>query len=230
MRDLNLQNLKYVVFDWDNTLADSRPALVTIVNQVLAEYHLPPWPEASKRRCPGISFRDNFSNIFGPERAKVAYERYASLYLNRVSELVKTFPYVPEVLEIFADSQIPILIMSNKDRRLLEAELPLLFNPRLFTRIICGHEAIADKPQPDQLYYSLRGLLKPEEITPDNTWMIGDSPEDSACALAAGARALRINQPIWDEDSAPNPQIDSFRNFEEFYQYLRRELSLLAKS
>ena len=38
--DLNIKNLKIVVFDWDNTLAESRTALIYAINQVLAEYGL----------------------------------------------------------------------------------------------------------------------------------------------------------------------------------------------
>ena len=38
MTKLNLKELKAAVFDWDNTLAESRTALVYCVNQVLQEY------------------------------------------------------------------------------------------------------------------------------------------------------------------------------------------------
>ena len=76
-QSLPLKSLKYVLFDWDNTLAESRTALVTVVNQVLAEYHMPNWDIVKKRRDAKLSFRDNFPNIFGDELAPRAYRRYA---------------------------------------------------------------------------------------------------------------------------------------------------------
>ena len=75
-----------------------------------------------------------------------------------------------------------MMIMSNKDRRLMEIELPLLFDPQLFSRVVCGHEASRDKPYPEQIYYTLDGLLAPADITPERVWMIGDSPMDSKSA------------------------------------------------
>ena len=47
---LDLSKLEYVIFDWDNTLAESRSTLVLSVNRVLKEYGLPDW-EAVIRIC-----------------------------------------------------------------------------------------------------------------------------------------------------------------------------------
>lgn len=219
-QSLSLKSLKYVLFDWDNTLAESRIALVTVVNQVLAEYHMPNWDIVKKRRDAKLSFRDNFPNIFGDELAPRAYRRYAELYLQQVPSLISTFPCVPEVLEFFRCRGVPMLIMSNKDRRLLDAELPLLFSPSLFARIVAGHEAPHDKPYREHILYSLEGLLKPEEITPENVWMIGDSAQDSDCALAANALPIRIGEPIWHDDNPKDGRIKYFHDFKAFYQAL----------
>ena len=73
MEKLNLTELQYVLFDWDNTLAESRTALVATVNQVLSEYGLPSWEVSSRKRDRNLSFRDNFPNIFGPEKAAEAF-------------------------------------------------------------------------------------------------------------------------------------------------------------
>lgn len=219
---LDISKLRYVLFDWDNTLAESRTALVKVVNQVLAEYGLPAWDEVKKYRDNDLSFRDNFPNIFGKEKAADAYERYAALYWDQVPSLIKTFPGVVETLEFFRRRQIPMIIVSNKDRRLLERELPILFNPDWFLRIVCGHEAARDKPYPEQIFYALAGLLKPEEITPPKVMMVGDSSQDSRCALAANARAVRIGCPIWGENEEPQPAIEYFADFKGFYAALAK--------
>lgn len=219
---LNLMPLQYVLFDWDNTLAESRIVLVTVVNRVLAEYGMPPWEEVKKRRDNDLSFRDNFPNIFGQEKADEAYRRYAELYCQQVPELIKTFPGVRETLEFFHSRHIPMIIVSNKDRYLLERELPLLFDKNWFLRIICGHEAQRDKPYPEQIFHALDGLLSPAEITPQKVWMIGDSSQDSRCALAAHVKPVRIGSPIWAEAETPDSQINYFTDFQEFYAALAK--------
>ena len=49
-KPLPLGNVRFVVFDWDNTLAKSRPVLLYAIQQVLAEKGLPCWEEVCKKR------------------------------------------------------------------------------------------------------------------------------------------------------------------------------------
>ncbi len=217
---LNISELQYVIFDWDNTLAQSRDALVLAVNKVLREYNLPDWSQVRGKRDPNLSFRDNFPRIFGSENAVAAYERYVEIYSSEVRQHIDTFPGVKDVLNYFHKRGIPMMVMSNKDRRLMNVELPLLFKPELFAKVVCGHEAARDKPFPEQIYYTLEGLLKPEEITPQKVWMIGDSPMDSDAAQSANALPIRIGRSIWGDEGEPDSKIVYFNCFEEFYRVL----------
>ena len=73
---LNLQKVEYILFDWDNTLAESRTCLVATVNEILKKYNLPDWEQQKEKRNPNLSFRDNFPNVFGEINAKQAYLEY----------------------------------------------------------------------------------------------------------------------------------------------------------
>ncbi len=60
-----------------------------------------------------------------------------------------------------------MMVMSNKDRRLMNIELPLLFDPILV--FPCGFAVMrlsATNRFPTRYITLLKGLLKPEEITP----------------------------------------------------------------
>lgn len=221
---LNLSKLQYVLFDWDNTLAETRTALVTVVNQVLSEFKMPPLDQCNEHYDKNLSFRDNFPNIFGFEYGEKAYKRYAELYRQQVKSMLSTFPCVQETIDFFAARGIVLMVMSNKDRHLLDYELPLLFSPSIFSRIIAGHEAPRDKPHPEQAWYALSGLLKPSEITPDNVWIIGDSDMDSDCALAAGAKAIRVGRPIWNNGAELDDRILHYADFCAFLKSLKNEL------
>jgi phosphoglycolate phosphatase len=220
-QSLDISTLKAVVFDWDNTLAESRSSLVLAVNQVLSSYGLPDWEISSKKRNSDLSFRDNFKNIFGA-KADEAYKKYTAVYLQNVASHITAFPRTLETIRFFRQHHIAVMIMTNKDRRLLEYELPLLFDPKLFDNIVCGHEAKQDKPYREHLFKTLYSVLSPEEITPETVWVIGDSPQDSRCAQSAGARAIRIGDSIWkEEENTLSKDILFFDSFCSFYDALR---------
>ena len=80
MTQLDISKLRAVLFDWDNTLAESRSSLVIAVNRVLKEYHLPEWEISKQKRDTNLSFKDNFPRIFG-DKAHEAYERYREKFL-----------------------------------------------------------------------------------------------------------------------------------------------------
>ena len=221
MERLDISKLQYVLFDWDNTLAESRSSLTTAVNQVLAAYGLPDWEISKQKRNKDLSFKDNFPNVFGEDKAQKAYEEYREIYKKIVPSKISSFPYAQAVVDFFLAQGKKLMIVTNKERQLLEFELPLLYKPECFCNIVCGHEAPADKPSGEQIKFALKGYLSPEEINSQTVWMIGDSQQDSRAAKAAGAQAIRVNQSIWGEVETQEPDILYFKNFKELYEALK---------
>ena len=214
--------LQYVLFDWDGTLADNAEVVRSSVKQVLAEYGLPDWEVMKSRRDPKLSLWDNFANLFG-DHAVQAYERYLQIYKQVTPRMLKSFAGAQEVLDFLREDGVDVMIMTNKDRRLLDIELPMLYNPNMFSRIVCAHEAPRDKPYPEHIIYILRGLLTPAEINSQVVWMVGDSNQDSDCALAAGALAIRVNSPLFGNEGAANQNVNYFADFADFLTAMRKE-------
>ena len=92
MERLDISKLQYVLFDWDNTLAESRSSLTTAVNQVLAAYGLPEWEISKQKRNKDLSFKDNFPYVFGADKAQKAYEEYREIYKKIVPSKISSFP------------------------------------------------------------------------------------------------------------------------------------------
>ena len=219
MKSLNVSNLKAVVFDWDNTLAQSTPALTHSINQVLEKYNLPPWDVIKSYRNNNLSFQDNFPLFFG-KNAKEAYNLYQQIYLKTALNKIKATEFSHPLLSFFKKRNIPICLMTNKDRKLLEFELPILFDPEIFSHIVCGHEAEANKPNIAHLLKTLHSILNPQDISPQSVWVIGDSPQDSFCACNCGAQGIRIGTSLWKEDAYPPQNCLFFHSFVDFYQSL----------
>ncbi len=216
---LPIDKLKVVLFDWDNTLAESRTPLLYAINKVLEEYHMPEWNVVKSRRDDNLSFKDNFPRIFG-NKAGEAYDKYSKLYLKNVGRLISTFEGVNEVLKFLKKHNIKVMIMTNKDRKLLDFELPLLFDTNTFDKVVAGHEAPRDKPYGEHALHALDGFMEPEDINPDSVWVVGDSPQDSSCAKCVNAKAIRIGKSIWGDEQESNNNIVYFDTFCDFYQEL----------
>ena len=220
MTQLDISKLRAVLFDWDNTLAESRSSLVIAVNRVLKEYHLPEWEISKQKRDTNLSFKDNFPRIFG-DKAYEAYERYREIYKSIAASRIIAFPSAKEVIEFFKSRDITVMIVTNKERCLLEYELPLLYRKEDFAKIVCGHEAPRDKPHGDQALFALKGFINREEISPETVWIIGDSPQDSNSALEINALPIRINQSIWGDEGQKEDKIVYFSGFPEFLSALK---------
>lgn len=220
MTQLDISKLRAVLFDWDNTLAESRSSLVIAVNRVLKEYHLPEWEISKQKRDTNLSFKDNFPRIFG-DKAYEAYERYREIYKSIAASRIIAFPSAKEVIEFFKSRGIILMIVTNKERCLLEYELPLLYKKKDFAKIVCGHEAPRDKPHGDQALFALKGFINREEISPETVWIVGDSPQDSNSALEINALPIRINQSIWGDEGQKEDKIVYFSGFPEFLSALK---------
>ncbi|MBE6452789.1 MAG: HAD family hydrolase [Alphaproteobacteria bacterium] len=218
---LSKNKLLYALFDWDGTLSDNRNVVIEAMNNVLKEYNLGSWEDVRKLRNPRLSLWDNFVNFFGSQSTE-AYEEYVRIYKRISPQYVKAFPYASEVINILKEIGVEVMIMTNKDRRLLEIELPLLYNPDIFSRIVCGHEAPKDKPYPEHIFYTLRGLLTPTEINQQNVWMIGDSNQDGDCALSAGALPIMINKNLFTDDVDKTSSVLYFQDFSSLYDALQK--------
>lgn len=211
---LKIDNLRVVALDWDNTLSLNREVLVESIDKVLTEYGMSKWEVTKDKRNPDLSFKDNFPLIFGDNFVD-AYEKYCAYYCELAPNKVRAPAGAVDLLNFLRDKNVKVVIVTNKDRRLLEFELPFLYQPAIFDNIVCGHEATKDKPAPQQLEFAVRSFTT--DITSESVWMVGDSAMDSKCALMAGAKAIRIGDPIWGDLEAKDDRIVYFKNFIEFY-------------
>jgi len=224
MNNLNPQKLKVVVFDWDGTLAESRTPRLYSINKVMAECGMIDWESTRSRQDPMLSFMDNFPLVFGKEAGKM-YRKYSKAYKKYVGQMIYAFEGVQETLDLLKQHHIKIAIMTNKDRKLFEYELPLLFDGSLFDKIVCGHEAAHDKPSAEHGLCALNGLITPEEINADSVWVVGDSILDNMTAVSMGAKAIRICNGKEEYEKIDNAEVWYFNQFNDFYAQLKQELS-----
>ncbi len=186
---MTLPHPRAILFDWDNTLADSWPVIHRALDATFRAMGMTPWSfEDVKRGREGIhhSLRDSFPRIFGArweEAKETYYKHFLACHLAEIGIL----PGVEKVLKKLAGTDIYTAIVSNKTGQYLREEVEHLGWTSYFRRIVGATDAANDKPHPDPVHLALEG----SGFTPGaDVWLIGDSETDLECALNAGCTPL----------------------------------------
>ncbi|MFI3242404.1 MAG: HAD hydrolase-like protein [Alphaproteobacteria bacterium] len=211
---------KAVLFDWDNTLAQTRNAVVETIEKVLKAYNKEPWAVTKAKYRDGTkSFKENFPNFFG-ENAKQAYEDYLNDYNpNSVTPTEGSL----EFLEFCQKENIEIYIISNKEKSLLLNEVKACFSDTPFLGIYGNGETKNNKPAADPVFLALKNATF--EINKENVWLVGDSKQDTECAFNANILPVLISKGLFmDNDYIKSKKNNMlvFNSFRELLEFIKR--------
>ena len=179
---------KAIIFDWDNTLVDSFPAIHgALVATLIAMGHAP-WSYEETRARARRSLRDSFPELFGArweEARDHFYRHFADHHMRDLRPITGS----QALLEALAGAGCPMGIVSNKMGSYLRAEIEALGWSRYFLRAVGAQDAASDKPHPEcvALVLAAAGLAAAPDI-----WLVGDTALDMECAHAAGVTAVLV--------------------------------------
>lgn len=189
LSEKDLTRPKAILFDWDNTLADTWPIIFHALTQTFQELGHEPWSfEEVKSGKRGIhrSLRESFPEIFGDEwqQAKDIYYRH---FLENHLKMIRKLPGSDAILESISEKEIYSAVVSNKTGPYLRLEVEHLGWGHHFMKVIGAADAIEDKPSHAPVHLALEGSgIKPG---PD-VWLVGDSETDLECARNAAIRPI----------------------------------------
>lgn len=180
-----------VVFDLDGTLVDSRRDIVCATNFALTQLGRGALPDDVVTGFIGDGARTLMSRATAIEEADPSLEPYLSAFLDYYSDhaLVHSRP-LPGALAVLATlgEGLPIALCTNKPRRTTLRVLAGLGMRACFTAIEAGGDRPQKKPHPAPLL----ALAERLGFSPGRVVMVGDGPQDVACARAAGARSVGV--------------------------------------
>ncbi len=179
-----------VLFDWDGTLAETRPAVVDAMEHTLAAYGREPWDETKRKyRDTSKSLKENFPNFFGEESVR-AYDDYLAYYRVHGMRRIVPAPGAADFLRSCINAGVGIYVVSNKEKALLTAEVRHFFPDIVFNAVLGNGDAPRNKPAPDPVFAALKNA--DFAINRETVWLVGDSKQDTDCALAAGVLPVVI--------------------------------------
>jgi len=178
-----------IIFDWDNTLADSWPVIEKSYNQTAHEMGYPDFSMDEVKYKIGYALRHSFPKIFG-DQADLAMETYRKHYYKNRENNLKLLPHASELILHLTEKEIPLFIVSNKIGTSLRDETEILKVNHYFRNIIGSLDTDHDKPHtaPVELVLENHDYSDSDEIL-----FIGDSIVDYECAKNVGFTPIIVH-------------------------------------
>ena len=187
-------SLPALVFDFDGTLIESAPEIHACLNRLMTEYER---PQLSREQVVGMIGKgvahlveQGFEATGGkPDDFDAALAHFIDIYNNAPIDETPLYDGVPETLARLHDAGHVMAVCTNK---LYEPTVKILEGVGLahYFRVITGGDTFpVRKPDPGHLL----GVLERLGLEPGDAIMIGDSPNDIGCAIAAGVRSIAVS-------------------------------------
>jgi phosphoglycolate phosphatase len=179
-----------IVFDLDGTLIDSRLDIAGAANHALRVHGLPELSldEISSYVGDGARLLLARAARLEPDAALLdpLLEAFLGYYGAHATDHTTLLPGAREALE--ALQHLPLALCTNKPRATTDVVLSNLRLSSEFKVVVAGGDLPKNKPDPLPLQHIAQRLgLSTAQLV-----MVGDGPQDIACAKAAGARSVGV--------------------------------------
>ena len=183
------RRFRFVVFDWDGTLADSTAIIAGALQQACRDIGEPVPADVDARYVIGLGLADALRHVaptLPRERQPDLIARYRHHYMLR-DPAIPLFTGVREMLGELGAAGVVLGVATGKSRAGLDHALAQHGVGGFFAATRCADEGFA-KPHPDML---LR-LMDQVGAVPGDTLMIGDTTHDLLLARNAGVAGLAV--------------------------------------
>lgn len=186
----DLAKRELVMFDFDGTLANTKPWIVQTATKVLLDFGLAPDELGDVGRLVGPPFPEAFSMVYGLSvaDAREVTRRYREIYADLGAKAWPLFPGVRELLEGLHRQGRKVSAASSKRQSVLERSLR-------DNQVLELFDLVAGKPTDDPVTkaQTIAWSLKQMGVGASDAVMVGDRHFDIDGAVACGVAGVGVD-------------------------------------
>jgi phosphoglycolate phosphatase len=188
------RRIEAVIIDLDGTLVDTAPDLAAAANRMLRDLDLPPRSLVEVTSFIGKGIPNLVARCVGDVYAadsgkfEMALARFEAHYREVSGQFAAVFPGVREGLAEFHAQGLRCACMTNKAEQFTKPLLAKLGLREDFALVVSGDTLAKKKPDPLPLSY----VCERFDVAPAAALVIGDSPNDTLAARAAGCPVVCV--------------------------------------
>lgn len=189
MTGSSASRFRFVVFDWDGTLADSAALIAASIQAACRDLGEPIPDDTTARYVIGLGLADALS-VVAPQLPVERYRELTARYRHHflaADDSIPLFTGVHQMLEELEAAGVLIGLATGKSRAGLERAFRQQDIAHRFVATRCADESFP-KPNPDMLLH----LMERVGVGADETLMIGDTTHDLLLARNAGVAAVGV--------------------------------------
>ena len=180
-----------IILDFDGTLADTQPLIVSSLQRTISALHLPSRTDDECKAIIGLPLEECFVKLLGVDDAMAA--RCAEVYRRVFDEdnhpgVVTLFPHVLETLAALHDRGLQLAICSSRARPTLDGFVRTFCLEDWFSMVVGANDVRHHKPHPEPVQV----ILKQLNILPGEALVVGDASYDILMGLHAGCRTCGV--------------------------------------
>ena len=182
--------IRAVLFDWDGTVADTRPGIFNSVRYAIGQYGIADKPDDELRYFIGPPLYDGFEHVFGvsPELANELTDTYRVYYRDKGIFECNVYDGVGDLLRELHDAGVKTAVVSSKPKEFLDR---LVEHFGLAEHLDAVVGPAIDNHNSDKTVL-VNQALKELMLLPSTVAMIGDRHFDMEGAKAAGVNAVGV--------------------------------------
>ncbi|MDR3672910.1 MAG: HAD family hydrolase [Holophaga sp.] len=191
--------MKLIIWDFDGTLADTRPIIEAGMDHALQVLGLDPGLKAEWLKCVGLPVEEGIRRTFGGLGLSLdqVTKAYRTFRHTEHDHLLKGFQGMGELLAELRQAGIPMAIASSKRGEALRRQLKVLGWEGYFDPLVTPDEVQVAKPDPESLLL----CLKIHGLQPGDAVMVGDTPYDLDMARRAGVPSIAVGHGFSNEEA-----------------------------
>ena len=182
--------IRAVLFDWDGTVADTRPGIFNSVRYAIGQYGIADRPDDELRYFIGPPLYDGFEHVFGvsPELANELTDTYRVYYRDKGIFECNVYDGVGDLLRELHDAGVKTAVVSSKPKEFLDR---LVEHFGLAEHLDAVVGPAIDNHNSNKTVL-VNQALKELMLLPSTVAMIGDRHFDVEGAKAAGVNAVGV--------------------------------------